>query len=111
MDIIGTIEPTNVAVSFDISGDDYDPIFTDYKKVKSEGMNINRLISLKIDIPRNQNFCPVIDCYVWNKEAAEEPKLLGVTTIDLAKILENYYRRLKLPADAIMEEDSEDEEE
>lgn len=76
--MIGNIEPTNVAVSFDISGDDYDPIYTDYKKVKDKGVNINRLIPIKIDVPKNQNFCPVIDCYVWNQINPDKPKLLGV---------------------------------
>lgn len=66
--MIGKIEPSNCAVSFDISGDDYDPIYTDYKKVKNKAININRLITINVDIPRNQNFCPVVDCYVWNKE-------------------------------------------
>lgn len=51
--MIGNIEPTNVAVSFDISGDDYDPIYTDFKKVKDKGVNINRLIPIKIDVPKN----------------------------------------------------------
>ena len=51
--MVGDTEPSNLAVSFDISGDSFDPIFTDYKKVKNGGVNINRLISLDIDIPRN----------------------------------------------------------
>lgn len=51
--MVGKIEPTNCAVSFDISGDDYDPIYTDYKKVKDKAININRLITINVDIPRN----------------------------------------------------------
>jgi hypothetical protein len=77
-EIVGSVTPTNVAVSFDISGDAYDPIYTDYKKVKARGVNINRLIPLTVDVPKNQNFCPVIDCYVWNQNLPDEPKLLGV---------------------------------
>lgn len=51
--MVGNIEPTNCAVSFDISGDANEPIYTDFKKVKSRAMNLNRLIKIDIDIPRN----------------------------------------------------------
>ena len=49
----------------------------------------------------------MIDTYVWNKEPGKDETLLGVSTIDLSKLLINYYRALKLPPDAIMEEDTE----
>ena len=52
-DMVLNTTPSNVCISFDISGDDYDPIYTDYKKVKDKGVNINRLIPLNVDVPRN----------------------------------------------------------
>ena len=42
-----------MSLSFDISGDDYDPITTDATKVKDGGININRTISMDIDVPNN----------------------------------------------------------
>lgn len=51
--MIGKVEPKNCSVSFDISGDEFDPVFTDSKKIKAGGININRLITVDIDIPNN----------------------------------------------------------
>lgn len=51
--MVSNITPSNVSISFDISGDDYDPIYTDYKKVKEKGVNINRLIPITVDVPKN----------------------------------------------------------
>jgi hypothetical protein len=104
-DMVGTIAPNNVAVSFDIGGDDYDLIFTDYKKVMARGVNINRLIPLIVEVPKNQHFCSVINCYLWNQDLPEKPKLIGVQTMDLAKILKEYYRRIKLNPGEVLPND------
>jgi hypothetical protein len=104
------IDPSTCSVSFDVSGDDADAFFTDPMKVKAGGININRLVSLSLDVPNNQNFCPVLDVFVWEETPGKPKTLLGTTTIQLSQILSNYYKRRKLPPGAIMEEDSEDEE-
>lgn len=78
--------------------------------MKVSGININRLIGLDLDVPNNQNFCPVMDVFTWEESPGQDKKLLGTTSIQLSQILSSYYKRRKLPVGAIMEEESEDEE-
>lgn len=74
------------------------------------GININKIETIKLDVPNNQNFCPVLDVYLWEESSDSDKKLLGLTTIQLSEILDSYYKKRKLPADAILEEDeSEDD--
>lgn len=78
--------------------------------MRSAGININRTVSMDIDVPNNQNFSPVLDVFAWDHQANDK-RLLGNATIQLGQILANYYKRRKLPPDAILEEDEEDDEE
>lgn len=41
--------------------EDISPILTDPMKIKSDGININRVINLNLDVPNNSNFCPVME--------------------------------------------------
>jgi hypothetical protein len=64
---IGDTIPEKCSVSFDVSGDDNEAMFTDAKPVLNGGLTLNRLISLELDVPNNQNFCPILDVYMWEE--------------------------------------------
>lgn len=84
-----------LSTSFDISGDDYDPVVTVPEKILNNGVNINTFLPITVDVPKNKNLCPVLDCFVYDHSGASndisDKKLLGLTTIDLSNILAKYY--------------------
>lgn len=45
--------PENISVSFDVSSDKNKAIYTDRMKIKTCGVNINRLIEIEMDVPNN----------------------------------------------------------
>ena len=63
---VGKIQPKKCYSTFDISGDEFEPVKTDPIKIKNGGININKLISLDIDIPHNKHFCPMLDICAWD---------------------------------------------
>lgn len=46
-------EPKKCSVSFDVSGDQYDPVKTDVKPINNQGININKIETIELDIPNN----------------------------------------------------------
>ena len=61
-------------------------------KIKNCGVNINKFIPVKIDVPKNKNFCPVLDIYVWEHRTPVEKKLFGVSTISLFDFVKLYHK-------------------
>lgn len=68
------------------------------------------MITLDLDVPNNQNFCPILDVYMWDDTDPPTKSLLGLSSIELGRILENYYHRRNLPPGAIEEEESDEDE-
>ena len=64
-------------------------------------------------MPNNQNFCPVLDVFVWEEKPGEDRsknrEMLGITTIDLSEVLKNHYKARKLPPGAVLSSDGDDD--
>eukprot|EP01016_Furgasonia_blochmanni_P049256 TRINITY_DN7455_c0_g1_i2.p1 TRINITY_DN7455_c0_g1~~TRINITY_DN7455_c0_g1_i2.p1 ORF type:complete len:1220 (-),score=269.58 TRINITY_DN7455_c0_g1_i2:385-4044(-) len=84
-------KPYKASVSFDISGDDYDAIKTDPMKIENGGVNINKYIDLKVDVPYNRTFCPIMDIYLLENTNYGEEIMLGIASVDLSEFLSSYY--------------------
>lgn len=84
-----------LSTSFDISGDDYDPVVTVPEKIFNRGVNINTYLPITLDVPKNKALCPVLDCFVHDHSNStndiSDKKLLGLTTIDVSSLLSKYY--------------------
>ena len=84
-----------LSASFDISGDDYDPVTTASEKIINCGVNLNTYLPITIDVPKNRALCPVLDTFIYdhstNAADNSDKQMLGLTTIDLSNILNKYY--------------------
>ena len=104
---IDDIKPKNVKVLYDFSGQQYEKIWTESQKIKCQGTNLNKLITITLNVPRNKNFSPVLDTFVYESSPGQEEQILGCGCIELDHIL-NYYKYKDLPKDAIIEESESD---
>ncbi|CAD8130760.1 unnamed protein product [Paramecium sonneborni] len=66
-DIVSNMTPRYVSNLLNINGDNCDPIYIEYKNVRGRDVNINTLIHITVDVPKNIHFSPVIDCYLQNQ--------------------------------------------
>lgn len=84
-----------LSTSFDISGDDHDPVTTQPEKILNSGVNINQYLQITIDVPRNRALCPVLDVFAYDhSNTTNDPsakRLLGLTNIELSSLLAKYY--------------------
>jgi hypothetical protein len=102
---IGGREVQKASISFDISGDTNEPMYTDTMRIRDSGVNVNRILPLMLDVPNNQNFSPVMDVFAWENTDGEDKMMMATTSIQLSTILSNYYRRRHLPLGAILEDE------
>ena len=84
-----------LSASFDISGDDFDPVVTVPEKIYNNGVNINTYLPINVDVPKNKNLCPVLDVFAYDHSNSSNDisvkNLLGLSTINLSKYLTKYY--------------------
>jgi hypothetical protein len=75
-----------LSTSFDISGDEYDPVVTVPEKIVNSGVNINTYLPITVDVPRNRALCPVLDCFIYDHSNSSndiaDKRMLGSTGIN-----------------------------
>lgn len=68
---------SKIMASLDVSGDSAKAYKTDEMKVVNGGGNANQYVELKIQVPLNKSFDPVLDIFLWDCSRSEPYSFLG----------------------------------
>ena len=50
-------------------------------KVKDAGANANKVVNMKLNIPNNKSFEPIMDVFLWDGTDGKEDEFLGFGSI------------------------------